>query len=199
MAVRSPCCAPCGRSRLVASSARRHVHASHALPTLRIVLDENSPRPQRPTAAPIAVERFSARQPLPADLPWVESWCSSLGLLPLPAGRVRSRVLLIDGKRVGFIAGREDWLDLGRGREAVLWIASAFLVPSARGQGNLARFAQLLTAQLFPDGVKLATRVAGHNTRMHGFMRAGGWRKLSATRQHADFVLELHNPYRPRG
>jgi hypothetical protein len=128
----------------------------------------------------------------------VESWCASLGLLPLPTGRVRSRLLLIDDQRVGFIAGREDWLDMGRGRESVLWIMAAFLVPAARGQGNLARFAQMLTSQLYPTGVKLAARVAVHNARMHTFMRAGGWRKLGSTRQYTDYVLELDAAYRPK-
>jgi hypothetical protein len=198
MAGGAPCCAPCARASALGNAKRRHSTSAVALPETRIIHDA----PARPAARPVVAAeppaRFGVRARQPADLPWIESWSASLGLPALPAGRVRSRVLLIDGQRVGFIAGRDDWLDVGRGRENVLWIAAAFLVPSARGQGNLMRFAQLLTTELYPQGVTLATRVAAHNQRMQQFMRVGGWRKLSSTRQHSDFVLELRGPYRAK-
>ncbi len=219
MGARTPCCAACARSRVLRKTQERKVLDEAPIPQSRILFDV---KPIEPSAKPVAGPalatrtqvraglvapspstsapnaRFSTRALVPNDLPWVESWCGSLGLLPLPSGRVRMRILSIDDRRVGFIASREDWIDTGRGRESVVWIVAAFLIPSVRGQGNLARFAELLTTELFPRGSKLAARVALHNTRMQAFMRAGGWRKLQATHGYADFVLDLDGPYRVR-
>jgi hypothetical protein len=117
--------------------------------------------------------------------------------LPTPrSGRVRQFVLLEDGQRVGYMAGRPSMLNLGNGREPVMWIVGTFLIPSKRGRGLIPKFGEILCRQEFPSG-KVAARVAADNTRMHRFMAAGQWKKLRTTHRYVEYALELKAPYRP--
>lgn len=174
-----------------------------AVPNKRIIsgaeADERRPR-GGVTAAPAeqvedAAGGLSARAAEAADLPWLQTWAAHLGLPAPRTRRVRSFVLLKDGQRVGYLAAREDVLDAGRGREPVMWIVSAFLIPSLRGQGLILKFGELLSRQYYRGG-KVACRVAADNTRMLRLVARGGWKRLHSTRRYTDFVLELDGPFR---
>ena len=138
---------------------------------------------------------LSARPATAADLPWLQTWAAHLGLPAPRARQVRSFILLKDSQRVGYLAGREDMLDAGRGREPVMWIVSAFLIPTLRGQGLLMKFGEILSRTHYPKG-KIACRVAADNSRMLRLVSHGGWQKLRTTRRFSDFVLELDGPFR---
>lgn len=163
----------------------------------RIVAEPQS-RPARRAArvAPIASTgpELSVRRLAPADLPWVQAWTTQLGLPTPRSGRVRQFVLQENGRRIGYLAGRPSMLNLGNGREPVMWIVGAFLIPSKRGRGLIPKFGEMLSRQEYPVG-KLAARVAVDNTRMHRFMASGRWKKLRTTRRYIEYVLELKAPY----
>jgi hypothetical protein len=145
-------------------------------------------------AAPGAGE-LSARQAAAADLPWLQTWAAQLGL-PAPRSRqIQSIVLLRDGQRVGYMAIRNDMVETARGREPILWIVSAFLIPGLRGQGLILKFGELLSRQYYQKG-KVGCRVAAENSPMMRLMARGGWKKLHSTRRYTDFVLELDGPFR---
>ncbi|MEX2261843.1 MAG: hypothetical protein WD696_07815 [Bryobacteraceae bacterium] len=130
-----------------------------------------------------------------ADLPWLLSWAAQLGLPAPRSRRVRSFMLLKDSQRVGYIAARDEMIDSGRGREPILWIVSAFLIPSQRGQGLILKYCEILSRQYYQKG-KVGCRVASGNTAMLRLMARGGWKKLHATRRFVDFTLELDGPFR---
>lgn len=163
----------------------------------RIVADPHL-RPVRRTAkaAPKAVAgaTLSVRRLGPSDLPWVQAWTTQLGLPTPRSGRVRQFALLEDGQRIGYLAGRPSMLNLGNGREPVMWIVGAFLIPSKRGRRLIPKFGEILSRQEYPAG-KLAARVAVDNTTMHRFMASGRWKKLRTTRRYVEYVLELKAPF----
>lgn len=149
----------------------------------------------RDAAAEPQAAGLSARPATAADLPWLQTWAAHLGLPAPRARQVRSFILLKDSQRVGYLAGREDMLDAGRGREPVMWIVSAFLIPTLRGQGLLMKFGEILSRTHYPKG-KIACRVAADNSRMLRLVSRGGWQKLRTTRRFSDFLLELEGPFR---
>lgn len=130
-----------------------------------------------------------------ADLPWLQSWAAQLGLPAPRSRRVRSFMLLKDSQRIGYMAVRDEMIDSGRGREPILWIVSAFLIPSQRGQGLILKFSEILSRQYYQKG-KVGCRVASGNTAMLRLMARGGWKKLHSTRRFIDFTLELDGPFR---
>jgi hypothetical protein len=93
------------------------------------------------------------------------------------------------------MAVRDDTVETGRGREPILWIVSAFLIPSLRGQGLILKFGEILSRQYYQKG-KVGCRVAADNTRMMRLVARGGWTKLQTTRRFTDFMLELDSPFR---
>jgi len=93
------------------------------------------------------------------------------------------------------MAIRDDMIDSGRSREPILWILSAFLIPSLRGQGLILRFGEILSRQYYQKG-KVGCRIAADNTRMLKLMARGGWKKLHATRRYVDFMMDLDGPFR---
>jgi hypothetical protein len=139
---------------------------------------------------------LSARPATASDLPWLQTWAAHLGL-PAPRSRqVRSFILLKDSQRVGYMAVRDDMIDSsGRGPEPILWIVSAFLIPSLRGQGTILKFGEVLSEQFYRKG-KIGCRVAADNTRMLKLVARGGWKRLHSTRRFIDFMLELDGPFR---
>lgn len=138
---------------------------------------------------------LSVRPASTADLPWLQSWAVHLGL-PAPRSRsVRSFVLLMDSQRAGYMAIRDSMIDTGRGREPILWLVSAFLIPSLRGQGLILKFGEILSRRYYPKG-KVGCRIATDNTRMLRLMARGGWKKLHSTRRYVDFMMELDGPFR---
>lgn len=173
--------------RTVSSSRIRIIPDPQVRPARRAV----SATPKRTTGSALSVRRLG-----PPDLPWVQSWTTQLGLPTPRSVRVRQFVLLEDGRRVGYMAGRPSMLNLGNGREPVMWIVGAFLIPSKRGAGLIPKFGEILSRQEYPEG-KLAARVAVNNTRMHRFMASGRWKKLRTTRRYVEYVFELKAPYHP--
>lgn len=171
-----------------------------AIPDKRII-SRTADRQASPAArAPAAEARtanagLSARPAAAGDLPWLQSWAAHLGLPAPRSRRVQSFILLMDSQRVGYLAIREDTIDLGRGREPILWIVSAFLIPSLRGQGLILKFGELLSAQYYRKG-KVGCRVAADNMPMMKLMARGGWKKVHATQRFTDFVMELEGPFR---
>ena len=138
---------------------------------------------------------LSARVATAADLPWLQTWAAQLGLPAPRSRRVRSFVLLKDGQRVGYMAARDEMADAGRARESMLWIVSAFLIPTLRGQGMILKFGEILSRVHYRKG-KVGCRVAADNTPMMRLMARGGWKKLHSTRRFTDFMLELDAPFR---
>jgi hypothetical protein len=178
-----------------------------AIPNKRIIsATEKRPgasAPPPPAALRSATEEsqtegtgLSARPATASDLPWLQTWAAHLGL-PAPRSRqVRSFILLKDSQRVGYLAVRDDMIDSsGRGREPILWIVSAFLIPSLRGQGLILKFGEVLSEQYYHKG-KVGCRVAADNMRMLKLVARGGWKKLHSTRRFVDFMLELDSPFR---
>ena len=109
---------------------------------------------------------------------------------------MRSFILLKDGQRVGYMAAREDMAEDGSGgREPVMWIVSAFLIPALRGQGLILKYGEMLSRQYYQKG-KVGCRVAADNETMKRLVARGGWRKTHSTRQFSDYVLELDAPFR---
>jgi hypothetical protein len=137
---------------------------------------------------------LTARTAEAADLPWLQAWAAQLGLPAPRSRRVRSFMLLKDSQRVGYIAARHDMLEAARGREPILWIVSAFLIPSHRGRGLILRFCEILSRQYYRKG-KVGCRVAAGNAAMLKLMARGGWKQLHATRRFVDFMLELDAPF----
>jgi hypothetical protein len=175
-----------------------------AIPNKRII-DESEHRlassALRPRAAATleATEQagsgLSVRPAEAADLPWLQTWASHLGL-PAPRSRqVRSFILLKDSQRVGYWAMREEMIDAERGREPIMWIVSAFLIPSLRGQRLMPKFGEVLSERFYQKG-KVGFRVAADNTRMLRLVGRHGWNKLHSTRRFTDFMLELDAPFR---
>lgn len=164
---------------------------------VRILTDrESHPRRLQRTSRPRAragEELLSTRRANASDIPWIESWSASLGL-PAPTAGLMQFMLLRDGQRVGYLAARDQLLDVGRGPENVRWIVSAFLLPGVRGQGLLMRFGEQLSRQVYRAG-KVGARIAAHNTRMLKLMKIGGWTKIGGSRRYSDFVLELQAPF----
>jgi hypothetical protein len=185
-----------------------------AIPNKRIItplVEEQRQQKPRPRAAPQASSLRSAggggeaevdatglstRVATADDLPWLQTWAAQLGLPAPRSRRVRSFILLKDGQRVGYMAAREDMAeDGGGGREPVMWIVSAFLIPSLRGQGMILKYGEMLSRQYYQKG-KVGCRVAADNAPMMRLMSRGGWRKAHSTRRFTDFVLELDAPFR---
>jgi len=137
---------------------------------------------------------LTARIAEAADLPWLQSWAAQLGLPAPRSRRVRSFMLLQDSQRVGYMAARNDMIESARGREPILWIVSAFLIPSHRGHGLILKFCEILSRQYYQKG-KVGCRVATGNATMLKLMARGGWKKLHSTRQFADFTLVLDGPF----
>ncbi|WP_372570733.1 hypothetical protein [Ruegeria jejuensis] len=130
----------------------------------------------------------------PADLPWVQTWTSQLRLPNPGSARIRGYVLTRDGRRAGYLAARATAFNTGQGREPVMWIVSAFLLPASRGKGLLPRFCELLSRAHYPSG-KAAARIAADNARMHRFMNKGRWRQVRKTARYTDYVLDLAQPF----
>jgi len=158
----------------------------------------SDPRPKRRAAAaraPRAETGLGFRPALPEDVPWVQGWTASLRLPTPGSARVRGFVLTDQGRRIGYLAARATAFNTGQGREPVMWIVSAFLLPSHRGKGLLAKFCELMSPTQFPFG-KAAARIATDNVRMHRFMAKGGWRKVRTTARYTDYVLDLTSPFK---
>jgi hypothetical protein len=183
-----------------------------AIPNKRIITplvkEEQEARPARLAQAQAASPRsgaaaggeaegagLSTRPATADDLPWLQSWAAQLGLPAPRSRRVRSFILLKDNQRVGYLAAREEMAEGGGGREPVMWIASAFLIPALRGQGLILKFGEILSRQYYQKG-KLGCRVAADNATMMNLMARGGWRKTHSTRRFTDFTLELDAPFR---
>lgn len=174
-----------------------------AIPNKRIITGAattSQPRVAR-TARGAAAEvqetagELSAREATAGDLPWLQSWAAQLRLPAPRSRRVRSFILLKNAQRVGYIAITDEMIDTGRGREPILWIVSAFLIPALRGQGLILKFGEILSRQYYRKG-KVGCRVAAENTAMMRLMARGGWTKLHSTRRYTDFMLELDAPFR---
>lgn len=138
---------------------------------------------------------LSARVAEAADLPWLETWTAHLGLSAPRSRRTRSFILLEDTRRVGYLAAREEMIDAERGREPIMWIVSAFLIPSLRGRGRLLAFCEILSEQYYRKG-KVGFRVATDNIPMLKLVAKPGWKKIHSTRRFTDFMLELDAPFR---
>jgi hypothetical protein len=151
--------------------------------------------PAEETEAKAGAAGLSARPAEAADLPWLQTWAAHLGLPAPRSRRVRSFVLLKDSQRVGYLAVREEMIDAERGREPIMWIVSAFLIPSLRGQGLILKFGEILSEQFYRKG-KVGFRVAADNLRMLKLVARRGWKKLHSTRRFSDFMLELDAPFR---
>lgn len=180
---------------------RRAQGAAAAFRFARLLESPAVQRQETPTLRSRAAEQrsestgLSARPASAADLPWLQSWAAHLGLPAPRSRRVRSFVLRKDSQRAGYMAIRDDMIDSGRGREPILWIVSAFLIPSLRGQGLILKFGEILSRQYYQKG-KVGCRVATDNTRILRLMARGGWKKLHSTRRFVDFTLELDAPFR---
>lgn len=179
-----------------------------AIPNKRIITsgpgsqrEAQRPAPATPVTREIPTESegegssLSGRPAVAADLPWLQTWAAHLGLPAPRSRRVRSFILLKGSQRVGYMAVRDDTVETGRGREPILWIVSAFLIPSLRGQGLILKFGEILSRQYYQKG-KVGCRVAADNTRMMRLVARGGWTKLQTTRRFTDFMLELDSPFR---
>jgi hypothetical protein len=179
-------CAQPGRSPQTAAAAFRFAR----------LLNGSRQTVAAPAAPESAAENsgLTARVAEAADLPWLQSWAAQLGLPAPRSRRVRSFMLLKDSQRVGYIAARHDMAESARGREPILWIVSAFLIPSQRGRGLILRFCEILSRQYYRKG-KVGCRVATGNAAMLKLMARGGWKKLHATRRFVDFTLELDGPF----
>ncbi len=175
------------------------------MPRIELVRDEPrgsrrrtsalAPRDSVHTSRRAAVDPvLEVRRSTLADLPWIETWATQLGL-PAQRGRgITSLIFLKDGQRVGYISAKHDEMMTAMGRQPVQWIMSAFLIPSVRGQGLLLRFGALASRKFYRNG-KLGARIATGNRRMLKLMQVGGWRKVRSSRQYQDFVLDLKSPY----
>jgi hypothetical protein len=141
---------------------------------------------------------LSVRPAEAADLPWLQTWAAQLGLPAPRSRRVRSFILLKDSQRVGYLAMREQMIDAERGREPIMWIVSAFLIPSLRGQGLILKFGEILSEQVYPKG-KVGFRVATDNLQMLKLVERPAWKKLHSTRRFTDFMLQLDAPFRASG
>lgn len=162
-----------------------------SVPRTRLLDD---PRPARAARAPTAPQSLGFHPLTAEDLPWVQTWTSQLRLPAPGSARVRSFILTRQGKRVGYLAARATAFNTGQGREPVMWVVCAFLIPAVRGQGLLPRFAEMLSRAHYPGG-KAAARIAADNARMHRFMAHGGWRTVRKTGRYTDYVLDLAQPY----
>jgi len=161
----------------------------------------SDPKPRRlATAAPghRSTAGLGYRPMKPDDVPWIQSWTTQLRLPTPGSARLRGFILTENGKNVGYLAARATAFNTGQGREPVMWIVSAFLIPSHRGRGLLPRFCELMSSTQFPTG-KVAARIAADNAQMHRFMSKGGWRKVRSTARYTDYVLELARPYKAFG
>jgi hypothetical protein len=172
-----------------------------AISTTRIITEDLvraeprlRPARERRAAAPEESE-LSTRPATPADIPWVQAWASQLGLPASESRRARSFLLLRGTQRIGFFAVREEMTNSGAGREPILWIMSAFLIPSMRGQGLLPKFGEILSRQHYSEG-KVGCRVATDNTRMLRLLSRGGWKKTHATSRYVAYQLELTGPFK---
>jgi hypothetical protein len=154
-----------------------------------------APRRENREETPQGAGELSTRPAAAADLPWLQTWAAQLGLPAPRARQVQSIILLRDGQRAGYMAIKNDMVETERGREPILWIVSAFLIPSLRGQGLILKYGEILSKQYYHKG-KVGCRVAAVNTPMMRLMARGGWKKLHATRQYTDFVMELDGPFR---
>lgn len=167
----------------------------------RIIRDNAKPKTAcAPSAAKpkSGAATLSIRSVEAADLPWVQAWTTQLNLPAPRSPRVRSFILTEEQNRIGYLAGRASFLDCGQGREPVMWIVCAFLIPAKRRKGLLPKFGEILSRQYFQEG-KVAARIAPNNVNMHRFMATGQWRKLRTTRRFVEYMLELHAPYRAAG
>lgn len=131
----------------------------------------------------------------PEDIHWIQSWSAQLRLPTSGNTRLRGYILTEQSRNVGYLAARPTAFNTGQGREPVMWIVSAFLIPSHRGRGLLPRYCEILSRALYSSG-KAAARIAADNDRMHRFVNKGGWRKVRTTRRYTDYVLELASPFR---
>ncbi len=138
---------------------------------------------------------LSARAASAVDLPWLQTWAAQLGLPAPRSRRVRSFVLFKDSQRAGYLAVRDDMVDAGRGHEPILWIVSAFLIPSLRGQGLILRYCEILSQQYYRKG-KVGCRVASDNIPMLKLTARSGWKKLHSTQRYIDFMMDLDRPFR---
>ncbi len=171
-----------------------------AISTTRIIADDlvrvEPLRTRRERRAETLDEaELSTRPATPADIPWVQAWASQLGLPASESRRVRSFILLRGQQRVGFFAVRDEMTNSGAGREPILWIMSAFLIPSKRGQGLLPKFGEILSRQHYSQG-KVGCRVATDNTRMLRLLSRGGWKKMHATSRYIAYQLDLTGPFK---
>lgn len=168
-----------------------------AVPNKRIITEVARPAPPRAAVAlaPTRGTGLSARVAEAPDLPWLQTWAAHLGLPAPRSRRVRSFILLKDAQRVGYLAAREELVDAERGREPIMWVVSAFLIPSLRGQGLILRFGEILSAQFYPKG-KVGFRVATDNVRMAKLAARRGWQKRRSTQRYTDFVVEFDAPFR---
>ncbi len=158
---------------------------------------EPAPRARRRTSTdPLGT--ISYRPVRPEDIPWIQVWSTQLRL-PIPGStRLRGYILTERGRNVGYLAARATAFNTGQGREPVMWIVSAYLIPSHRGKGLLPRFCEILSRNLYRSG-KAAARIAADNSRMHRFMTKGGWRKVRTTGRYTDYVLDLAHPFKAFG
>ena len=176
------------------------ISTKRILPVADVPVARRGRRAARPavaerTPAPSRDAALSIRPATPADRPWIESWASQLQL-PVPtARRVRTFLLIQDGQRIGHLSAREDLMLVQRHREPVMWIISAFLVPSARGKGLMLKFGEMLSREVYGEG-KVAARVAADNTRVRKMMSVGGWTVIRLTRRYVNYVLDLRAPFR---
>ena len=171
-------------TRIIDPDTRGRARAPNLRPT----------RTLRPTAT-ARDEKLSMRLATPSDLAWILSWAAQLGLPAPRTRRVRSIVLLQDGQRVGHMGVREGVIETTRGREPVMWIISAFLVPSARHQGLMVKFGELLSRDFFPSG-KIGAHIASDNTRVLKLMHEGGWQKIRTAGKYIEYMLEIKSPFR---
>jgi hypothetical protein len=178
----------------------RSMSRGRAIPNVRIISPttrrgETSGLRHPAAGAQTGNTELSTRPASAADLPWLQSWTTYYGLPAPMLRRIRSFILLKDGQRVGYFAMRDSIIETERGREPMLWIVSAFLIPALRGQGLILKFGEILSRQYYRKG-KVGCRVAADNSRMLKLMARGGWKKLHTTRRYTDFMLELDGPFR---
>ena len=162
------------------------------------LLSDPKPAPRAPRRKTGGNGALGYRPMQPEDVPWIQSWSAQLRLPTPGSARLRAYILTEHGRDVGYLAARATAFNTGQGREPVMWIVSAYLIPSHRGKGLLPRFCEIMSRTLYRSG-KAAARIAADNSRMHRFMTKGGWRKVRSTRRYTDYVLELANPFRAFG
>jgi len=151
-------------------------------------------RVRKPSVSQKVTHAIGYRKLHAEDVPWVQSWSVQLRLPNNGNARLRGFILTEHENKVGYIAVRSTNFNTGRTREPVMWIVSAFLIPSHRRRGLLPRFCELMSPYEFPKG-KAAVRIAADNHRMHRFTQKGGWRKVRTTSRYTDYVLELNKPF----